>query len=203
MVPSAINALGKIELGIGDKYTSYLNGVISIGIALGCVLGGIASKGKVDFRLLRTGAVGMMACLAMLAIPAHGDISQLMDPAGNLLRFPGIGESSQWLGFWGSLGMLLLLGAFTGLFAVPLQVFMQTRPPDDKKGRMIAVMNQANWIGIAISGLLYNAFAAIIAAFQWPRSITFLLIAAILLPIALFYRPKNELLSHGHGPAQK
>ena len=91
--------------------------------------------------------------------------------------------------------MLLFLGAFTGLFAVPLQVFMQTRPPDDKKGRMIAVMNQANWIGIAISGVLYNAIAAIIATFDWPRSITFLFIAALMLPVALFYHPKNEILS--------
>ena len=50
---------------------------------------------------------------------------------------------------------MLVLGAFTGLFAVPLQVFMQARPPKDKKGRMIAVMNQANWIGIIIAAGLY------------------------------------------------
>lgn len=198
MVPSAINALGIIELRIGDKYTSYLNGVISIGIALGCVIGGIASRGKVDFRLLRTGAIGMMCCLGLLAIPANGDISLLIGADGDLLRFPGIGESSQWLGFWGSLGMLLLLGTFTGLFAVPLQVFMQTRPPDDKKGRMIAVMNQANWVGIAISGVLYSVFVTIIAAFNWPSSTTFLFIAVLMLPIVIFYRPKNELLSHEH-----
>jgi acyl-[acyl-carrier-protein]-phospholipid O-acyltransferase/long-chain-fatty-acid--[acyl-carrier-protein] ligase len=195
LVPNAINALGKIELQIGDKRTSYLNGVISIGIALGCVIGGLASRGKVDFRLLRMGAIGMMLCLAVLAIPADGDISLLVGKDGVLEHLPGIGESAQWLGFWGSLVLLLFLGAFTGLFAVPLQVFMQTRPPDDKKGRMIAVMNQANWIGIAISGVLYNAFAAIIAALDWPRSTTFLFIAALMLPIALFYHPKNELLS--------
>ena len=198
MVPNAINALGVIELQVGDRYTSYLNGVISIGIALGCVIGGIASRGNVDFRLLRAGAIGMMCCLGVLAIPAHGDISLLIGPDGTLERFPGIGESPQWLGYWGSLGILLLLGAFTGLFAVPLQVFMQTRPPDDKKGRMIAVMNQANWVGIAISGVLYNVFAAIISALAWPRSTTFLFIAALMLPIALFYHPKNEILSHEH-----
>lgn len=140
----------------------------------------------------------MMCCLGVLAIPAHGDISLLIGPDGTLERFPGIGESPQWLGYWGSLGILLLLGAFTGLFAVPLQVFMQTRPPDDKKGRMIAVMNQANWVGIAISGVLYNVFAAIISALAWPRSTTFLFIAALMLPIALFYHPKNEILSHEH-----
>jgi MFS family permease len=195
MVPNAINALGKIELQIGDKLTSYLNGVISIGIAVGCVIGGLASGGKVDFRLLRIGAFGMMVSLAALAIPADGDVSLLRNADGTLQRLPGLGESAQWLGFWGTIITLLLLGAFTGLFAVPLQVFMQSRPPDDKKGRMIAVMNQANWVGIAISGVLYNLFASIIASFNWPRSITFLFIAALMLPVAVFYHPKNEILS--------
>jgi MFS family permease len=195
MVPLAINALGKIELQVGEKLTSYLNGVISIGIAVGCAVGGLISGGKVDFRLLRVGACGMLLSLAALAIPASGDMALLKGANGALERMPGIGESAQWLGFWGTIITLLLLGAFTGLFAVPLQVFMQSRPPDDKKGRMIAVMNQANWVGIAISGALYNLFASIIASFNWPRSITFLFIAALMLPIAIFYHPKNEILS--------
>ncbi|MEQ8837961.1 MAG: MFS transporter, partial [Lacipirellulaceae bacterium] len=78
----------------------------------------------------------------------------------------------------------------TGLFAVPLQVFMQSRPPDDKKGRMIAVMNQANWVGILISAGLYWILSRLIESFQWPRSTMFLFIAFLMLPIVLFYRPK-------------
>lgn len=196
MVPLAINALGKIVLLADDKYTSLLNGVISIGIAVGCVLGGLISKGKVDFRLLRVGAFGMIICLAILAIPASGDISQLVGADGNLARLPNVGESTQWLGYWGSLTMLLVVGSFTGMFAVPLQVFMQSRPPSDKKGRMIAVMNQANWIGIAISGLLYDAIKNLVELQHWPKSIIFLFIASIMLPVALFYHPKNEQLEH-------
>ena len=196
MVPSAINSLGKIIFEVGDKLTSYLAGVVSIGIAMGCVVGGLVSKGKVDFRLLRVGAFGMMACLAVLAISDSGDINDLRDAQGKLTQLPGLGQSTQWLGYWGSLAMLLLLGAFTGLFAVPLQVFMQTRPPDDKKGRMIAVMNQANWVGIAISGLLYNTFSNLIESQAWPRSSMFFLIGALMLPVALFYHPHNEQLAH-------
>lgn len=196
MVPSAINALGKIVLHSGDKMTSMLNGIVSIGIAMGCVLGGLISQGKVDFRILRVGALGMMVCLALLAIPAGGDISQLIGADSSLERLPGLGESSQWLGYWGSLGMLLLVGVFTGLFAVPLQVFMQSRPPSDKKGRMIAVMNQANWVGIAISGVLYSMLNSLTEAFNWPRCTMFLYIATLCLPIVLFYHPKTETLSN-------
>jgi acyl-[acyl-carrier-protein]-phospholipid O-acyltransferase/long-chain-fatty-acid--[acyl-carrier-protein] ligase len=195
MVPNAVNALGKIELQVGDKLTSRLNVAISIGIALGCAIGGLVSGGKVDFRILRVGTFGIILSLVVLAIPARGDVALLMGADGVLQHLPGLGETTQWLGFWGSLVAFLLLGVFTGMFAVPLQVFMQSRPPDDKKGRMIAVMNQANWIGIAISGVLYNLFASVIANFNWPRSIMFLLIASLMLPVALFYHPKNALLS--------
>jgi len=145
--------------------------------------------------LLRVGSAGMLACLALMAIPARGDVSLLRNAAGELIRLPGIGESPQWLGFWGSLPVLVALGAFTGLFAVPLQVFMQSRPPADFKGRMIAVLNQANWVGILVAAGLYGVLAWLINAWAWPQSVMFLFIAAMMLPIALFYHPKNEVLT--------
>ena len=171
MVPAAVNALGKIDMQLDYAYTSVLTGAIGIGIALGCAVGGLVSRGKVDFQLVRIGSFGMLACLLLLALPAR------------------------YLGFKGSLPVMLALGAFTGMFAVPLQVFMQCRPPDDKKGRMIAVMNQANWIGIIISAGLYQALALLIERCNWPRSTMFLFIALLMVPVALLYHPKNEGLA--------
>ena len=157
------------------------------------------SGGVVDFRLVRVGSFGMLVCLALLAIPASGDASLLIGADGNLSHLPGVAESAQWLGFTGSLPVLLALGAFTGMFAVPLQVFMQCRPPDGKKGRMIAVMNQANWIGVLISAGLYQALAWLLETFHWPRSLMFLFIALLMLPVAIFYHPKNEQLAECAG----
>jgi MFS family permease len=194
MVPSAVNALGKIELGVGDKWTSILTACIGVGIAAGCVIGGLVSKGEVDFRLLRIGIIGMLVCLFIAGIPAHGNAQALQDASGNLLHMPGMGETRQWLGFRLTVPVMLLLGAFTGMFAVPLQVFMQSRPPKDKKGRMIAVMNQANWIGVFVSAALYMVLAKLIEWQGWPRCTMFIFIAALTLPIALFYHPKQELL---------
>jgi hypothetical protein len=74
-------------------------------------------------------------------------------------------------------------------------VFMQKAPPEGKKGRMIAVMNQANWIGIFIGGFLYDGLASLIEARNWPRCTMFFFIAMLMLPIALFYHPKNEVQS--------
>ena len=200
MTPSAVNILGKSELSLDDTFTSYLTGTIGIGIAVGCAIGGLISAGKVHFGLIRVGSMGMLVCLAILSIPASGDVQLLLDAEGQLTRLPGVAETGQWLGFWGSLTTLLLVGVFTGFFAVPLQVFLQSRPPEDKKGRMIALMNQANWVGVLLSSLFYWAFSKLIEIQDWPRSVMFLFIGALMLPIALFYHPKSESL--GSEPAQ-
>ena len=168
LVPPAVNSLGKLVLEVGDDNTSYLSAMIGVGIAVGCVIGGLVSKGKVDFGLLKVGSIGLMATLAIVAIPAAGDVGALKDAAGRLTRLPGIGESPQWLGFRGSMPTFLVMGAFTGMFAVPLQVFMQSRPPDDKKGRMIAVMNQFNWIGILLAVAVYAGLTKLIEWQAWP-----------------------------------
>ena len=194
MVPSAVNALGKLELGLGDGNTSIMAGIIGLGIALGCAIGGVVSGGKVNFSLIRIGSIGIVGCLFLMAIPGDGDLSLLKDVEGQLTKLPSLGEGPQWLGFWGSLPTLLLLGISTGLFAVPLQVFLQSKPPNDKKGRMIAVMNQANWVGVLLSAGLYQGLAMLIESQQWPRSLMFLFIGALMLPVALFYHPRNKTL---------
>jgi len=194
MVPSAVNILGKSELALGDGLTSVMAGMVGVGIAVGCAVGGLVSRGQISFGLIRVGSLGMLACMLLLAIPADGDIELLRNAQGELTRAPGIAEAGQWLGFYGSLVALLLLGVFTGFFAVPLQVFLQSRPPDDKKGRMIAVMNQANWVGVLLSAVLYFLLSQLIEVQSWPRSVMFLFIAAFMLPIVLFYRPQSEPL---------
>jgi acyl-[acyl-carrier-protein]-phospholipid O-acyltransferase/long-chain-fatty-acid--[acyl-carrier-protein] ligase len=195
MLKSAVTASGLIDQNVGEVNTSYLFGIISVGIALGAAIGGIISGSKVDFRVMRAGAIGMLVCMILLAIPASGDPSALIGADGKLDRVPGFGESRQWLGYYGSMGTLLLLGMFTGFFAVPLQVYMQKAPPEGKKGRMIAVMNQANWVGIVLNGVVYSLIAKLIEARHWPRCTAFLFIAVMMLPIVLFYHPKDEVLS--------
>ncbi|WP_428305354.1 MFS transporter [Lacipirellula sp.] len=192
MVKSAVTAAGLIDQQVGEVATSYLFGIVSVGIAAGAAIGGLASKGKVDFRVLKAGALGMLISMLLLAIPSSGDPADLIGPDGKLTHLPGIGESRQWIGYYGGLATLLFLGISTGCFAVPLQVFMQQAPPEGKKGRMIAVMNQANWVGIVLNGVIYGWIASLIEANGWPRCTAFLFIAALMLPIVLFYHPKAD-----------
>ena len=54
----------------------------------------------------------------------------------------------QWLGYWGSMVSLISVGIFAAVFSIPVMVFLQSRPPAHLKGRLIATMNQANFVGI-------------------------------------------------------
>jgi hypothetical protein len=96
------------------------------------------------------------------------------------------------LGFWGSLPALAVLGIAAAFFAIPLQVFVQSRPPDDQKGRMIAVMNQANFLAILLSGVVYGIFDNLVIWLDWPRSPIFAMMALLVVPVLVLYHPRFE-----------
>jgi acyl-[acyl-carrier-protein]-phospholipid O-acyltransferase/long-chain-fatty-acid--[acyl-carrier-protein] ligase len=170
-----VNSLGLVQLGLNKTMTSALTATIGIGIAVGAVLAGKLSHGKASGRVVAWGAWGMVVGLGLMAIYL---------PGGKHL-----------LGFAGSVPVLGLLGVACGLFAIPVQVFLQSRPPEGQKGRMIAVMNQANFIAILLSGAIYWVFDRVLITTGLPRSPVFALTALLMLPVALFYRPPN-----GHTP---
>ena len=176
----SVNSLGMIQLRLDEMQTSFMAGGVGIGIALGCVLAGWLSGDRVDFRIVRVGAWGIVGCLLVMSLPGA--------------------NNGHWLGYPGSLPVLILLGVSTGMFAVPLQVFLQARPPDGQKGRIIAVMNQANFTGIIASSFVYLAFDRLVTAIDWPRCAIFAFTAALMLPVAVFYHPKSERLD-GNGAA--
>ncbi|MFM9116264.1 MAG: hypothetical protein ACKOU6_08905, partial [Planctomycetota bacterium] len=101
-----------------------------------------------------------------------------------MLALPG-GPQQQMLGYWGSVTALLVLGVFTGMFAVPMQVFLQSRPPDGRKGQVIATQNLFNWIGIFLSAGIYSVGSLVVRWCGWPNSAMFALVGLILLPLAV------------------
>ncbi|MCO6043558.1 MFS transporter [Aeoliella sp. ICT_H6.2] len=175
VVQAGVNLVGLMQLGVGDALTSLLAAMMAVGIPAGCVLGGILSKGRINPRVVTAGAFGMFVCLVLLSLPGG--------PTGHLL------------GFYGSIPVLIALGFFTGMFVVPIQVLLQVLPPPDDKGRMIATMNQCNFAGILIGGILFGVVTAVLAANGWRQNLVFGVTAAIMLPIALFYRPEERALS--------
>jgi MFS family permease len=172
IVQPSVNSLGKVQFGLKDGPTSILAACMGIGIAVGCAVAGKLSQHRVNFGLVKLGAWLLVVILAILAIPGSDNF--------NLLRYPG------------TMIALLLLGFSAGLFAVPIQVFLQTRPPAELKGRTIATTNLANWLAIIASAGIYGTFDVVIRLTQTPRATIFLLTALLMLPVALFYRPKSQ-----------
>ncbi len=175
LVLPATNALGKNMLQLDDRQTSILAACLGLGIALGCVVTGKLSKGRVSFRLMRGGCWGMVALATLLS-----------------LTWP---DGSYLLGYWGAHPALVMLGFFAGMYAVPLQVFIQARPPTGQKGRMIGAMNLMNWIGILISAGVYGLCTFASQTLDLPESTTFAVVAVLLLPVALLYRPRDAQIS--------
>lgn len=172
IVQPSVNSLGKVQFGLKDGPTSILAACMGIGIAVGCAVAGKLSQHRVNFGLVKLGAWLLVVILAILAIPGQGQF--------NLLRYPG------------TMIALLSLGFSAGLFAVPIQVFLQTRPPAELKGRTIATTNLANWIAIIASAGIYAAFDVVVRLASAPRATIFALTAVLMLPVALFYHPKSD-----------
>ncbi|MEZ6055307.1 MAG: MFS transporter [Planctomycetaceae bacterium] len=168
-----VTEFGKQQLQVGDWKTSILNAALSLGIGVGCVISGALSKHTIRFGLVRCGAWGMVVTFSVLASLALWQMST-----------DGL--------FYVSAILFVLMGGAAGLYAVPLQVFLQARPSADQKGRMIGTMNLTTWIGVLASAGFYNFCASIIGTKS--ISLTFLPLALLILPVAIFYRPKDEFL---------
>ncbi|HUG17515.1 MAG TPA: MFS transporter [Planctomycetaceae bacterium] len=195
--PSA-NALGKDRLGMNDGHTSVLISGIAAGIAVGCVLAAKMSHHKIDFRLVTWGAWGMFASLLLtMFLTLSAPIPEIADPEvamadeslSSLLFSVGARE-------WMFRLSLVLVGVSGGMFVVPLQVYLQTRPPDSLKGRTIGAMNLITWIGIIGSAVFYGICSFLLAKLKTSLSLEYVplgylygVLALIILPVALFYRP--------------
>ena len=136
LVLLSVNDIGVLQLKFSEAQTARLLVALNLGIAGGCVLAGRISGGRVRFGLVTAGACGIAAgALLTAAIPYFGQTGKALE--------------------WTLRLTLGAMGVATGLFAVPLAVFLQARPPAAQKGRMIAAMNLFNWIGISFAPFLY------------------------------------------------
>jgi len=172
VVHPSINAFGKLQLGLDDEKTSLMPAFLSLGIAAGCALAGFLSREKVNFRLVPWGAWGIFLALVFVALSGR---MPLPVPVAYVLVSM----------------FLFMAGAAVGLFSVPLQVFLQGRPPADQKGRVIGAMNLVNWIGIFLAAGAYGLLTRLINLLNAGQWALFAFTAAMIFPVALLYRPRE------------
>ena len=170
--PLMVNWLGREQFSMSNSRTSFLLATVSIGIAAGFVCAGKISGGHIHFRLVKIGALGLAICLLLLALPA----SLTQERWGHLL------------GIRGSYVALIFSGFFAGLFALPVQVYLQARPPQKIKGRVIGAMNLVNWIAIVLAAFFFFLSDELLQFLNLPKFSIFGFTGLLLLPIAFFYR---------------
>ena len=172
-----VNEFGIYQWGIGEAKTSLLLASIGVGIAFGCVSASLLSKNRINFGLVTGGAWGMVGCLGSLWLIAREAPTPVPDA---------------WI--TAAAGVLLLLGFSAGIFVVPLQVFLQVCPTEDLKGRMMGTMNLINFCGIVASALAFFALRNLWGQLELPISWTFPVLATVVLPVALLFRPPETKL---------
>ena len=176
VVQPAVNYFGLNQLDVNQFKTSLLAAAMGIGISLGCVIAGLLSKDQVNFHFVRRGAWGIVSSFLFVTAISLSGLSGEAIYAGCFLG-------------------LTLLGISAGFFAVPLQVFLQAKPPEGQKGRVIAAMNLFNWIGICSSAAVYALCSWVFnSALKLPISWTFTVLAMMMLPFAILFRPDNQEL---------
>ena len=184
----AVNAFGKLQLfsdlevKVADASTSLLAGFLIIGIAVGCAGAGWMSGKKINFRLVPWGSWGMVAGLGLLSLLGWLGTSR-GESSAPIVSDVAVAAGAKVL--------LMVMGIAAGVFTVPLQVFLQSRPPADQKGRVIGAMNLVNWVGILFSARIYAGFDLLRELADAPHSAIFGATALLLLPVALFYRPRE------------
>lgn len=176
-----VNRLGLTMLGADATQTSALTASIAFGIMGGALGASVLCRKGLSQLCVKVGMFGVFGSLVALGAWQAGQVHLL--------------------GYWGSVAGLVLMGVFAALFAIPIQVFLQSRPPVALKGRMIATMNQANFIGILISGPLYQLFENLASWLGWPVSAVFWMMAALMLPVAMVYNLEQDSAPETPAPA--
>jgi acyl-[acyl-carrier-protein]-phospholipid O-acyltransferase/long-chain-fatty-acid--[acyl-carrier-protein] ligase len=111
------------------------------GVAIGNVLAGVWSEGRVELGILPLGAGGM-AVAAMLLFTAP---DELVRP-----------ETTWTAGYIWACSLLLVLGFSAGLFEVPLNAYLQHRSPHEARGSVLAATNMLIYTGMLLVSMLYS-----------------------------------------------
>lgn len=169
-----IPSLTRNVLGGSESVVTLLLCCFTIGVAIGSLLCGRLSGGRVELGLVPIGAAGLTIVGILLASSTGS--------------FQPSAEGSV-AAFWandGALGILVnltLIGIFGGFFIVPLYSMMQERSEPSIRARIIAVNNVLNALFMVVAAILGIVFLNVLGA-TIPQF--FLIIALMNAAVALF-----------------
>ena len=111
-------------LRVDEFHTGLLLAALTLGIGVGSLAAGYLSLGRIEYRLIPLGLIGITVSCVLL--------------------------SRMNLSYLAIAIQLCVLGLFGGFFAVPVNTLIQHRPAPDRKGGIIAAANLLSFVGIAL-----------------------------------------------------
>jgi MFS family permease len=133
-----INQIGMSVLGLGYRQTSGLDVAELAGVATGGLLCGRLASGGRWFRVLAPAAIVLAAAMGLMGLMPYVNPDAKLCGAGLRTIFAA--------------ALLVGAGLAGGVLLVPLESFIQARPPPDRKGQFIAAANCAAFCGMMLSG---------------------------------------------------
>jgi acyl-[acyl-carrier-protein]-phospholipid O-acyltransferase/long-chain-fatty-acid--[acyl-carrier-protein] ligase len=132
LVMMNVVVFGKSILQLTGFQNSMMNVALALGIGFGSVVAGYASRGRIEYRLVPLGAVG----LALSTVP---------------MGMPGVTADAFRL-------CMASLGFSAGLFIVPIVAVLQHRPAPESKGAVQGAVSSLSFVGIlAAAGVQWVA----------------------------------------------
>lgn len=144
------------RLGLTEQGSGYLFFVVAVGVAVGAFLSGKLSGRNIEFGVVPLGAFLLTASAVLLKVlpPVLG----LVVPA------------------------VFAAGVGAGLFVVPVDSFVQSKAPPEKRGEILAASGFISWVGVlAAAGLVM-----LTVKLGWSAATGFLLLGALTFVLALF-----------------
>ena len=212
LVLTEVPAYGKDVLGGAESVVTGMLVAFSVGVGIGSLLCERLGSHRVEIGLVPFGSIGLtvFGVALYLSTPAHPYGEGLS--VGQLL----VEHHGSWIIF----GELALIGAFGGLFIVPLYAHMQSKSPPGQMSRIIAaasIMNALFMVVASVFGaivlkaglsvpqlLLITALLnAAVAAYLYALLPEFLLRFLALLIVRVLYRLRVSGVEHipAEGPA--
>src|SRR3954465_280989 len=157
LLTNNIYFFGHDYLHLHDAENGLLLAAVAVGIGVGSLIAGFVSGHKIEYGLIPLGTIGMSVFAMLLAYFGRDLRSAML--------------------------LLGMLGFFAGFFAVPINAAIQHRPPEDRKGGVIAAANLLSFVGVALAAGVY--FLLQTSAGLPPRAI--FLAAGIIIVAATIY----------------
>jgi 1-acyl-sn-glycerol-3-phosphate acyltransferase len=149
-----------------ETVTTVMLVAFAVGIGIGSLLCEKLSRRRIELGLVPFGAIG----LTLFAVDLHA-----AQPVLNLVPVRSISEFVLREGSWRILGDVALLGAFGGLYSVPLYALIQHRAERRHLSRIIAANNILNALFMVIAAIM--ALLLLYAGLSIPK--LFLVLAGL------------------------